>query len=142
MQSKAKTVAAYLKELPPDRKAAVGKLRSMIKQAAPAARESMKYGMPVYELDGGGLAVASQKQYIALYVTPVEVVAAFRTRLDKLSVGKCCIRFRRPEQIPWGVIGELVAAVVETCTKINDTLSLKRPHKNENSADKRHKTVR
>jgi hypothetical protein len=42
MQSKATTVAEYLKELPEDRRIALSKLRALVKKAAPDALESMQ----------------------------------------------------------------------------------------------------
>ena len=47
MQSSAKTVAAYLKELPDDEvRRALTKLRTLIRKTIPDAVESMQYGMP------------------------------------------------------------------------------------------------
>lgn len=95
MQSEAATVPAYLRELPADRRAALAALRELIKAAAPGVTEVMAHGMPVYELGGSMLfALASQKNYLALYVTETALVERFKPRLGKLSVGKSCIRFK------------------------------------------------
>lgn len=117
MQSKATTVAAYLKELPADRQTTFRKLRTLIKQVAPGAKETMKYGMAVFQLAGNDAlidfaALASQKQYMALYVEPA-VLKKYRTRLGKLSIGKCCIRFQRLEQLRLDVVSELLEELVE-----------------------------
>lgn len=108
MQSKATTVPAYLDELPPERKAELTTLRSVIREAAPAAAETMRYGMPTYEMGEMLCAFAAQKNYLALYVDPA-VVEAHRTELGGLDVGKSCIRFRTLDQLPLGVVRTMVA---------------------------------
>ena len=48
MISKATTISEYLKELPPDRLAALSELRAMIHRVAPKTEEAMKYGLPSF----------------------------------------------------------------------------------------------
>ena len=96
-------VASYLEKLPPERREALETLRGMILQAAPEAQESMRYGMPTYEFPGGMFALAAQKNYLSLYMD-VTIVEMHRAELDGLSIGKSCIRFKRLEQLPLGVI--------------------------------------
>ena len=112
MQSRAKTVPAYLEEVPGERRAVMRKLRALIRKAAPRAAESMRYGMPTYEL-GGELfcAFASQKGYLALYLCDTQVVARFRSELGTTNCGKGCIRYRNPEILPLDVIERLLRAV-------------------------------
>lgn len=114
MQSKAATVAAYLKELPPEKKAVLATLRKLIREAAPKAKESMEYGMPCYE---GVCALAAQKQYFALYIGDSKVVNRYRAKLGKLSIGKGCIRFRKLEDLPLDVVREMLAEVVDRLEK-------------------------
>ena len=135
MQSKATTVAAYLKELPDDRRAAISKLRQVIRKHLPKGiEEQMSYGMigyvvphrlypagyhvdPKQPVPFAGL--ASQKNYMSLYVmTAYQNSDAerwlrdrFKTCGKKLDMGKCCIRFKRLEDLPLDVIGELIARV-------------------------------
>ena len=71
MQSKAKSVNEYLAELPAERRAALTKLRGLIRKIAPGAKESMQYGMPAFEQDGLACALASQKNYMSLYLGSV-----------------------------------------------------------------------
>jgi hypothetical protein len=64
--------------------------------------------------------VASQKNYIALYHMSLyadkkllgwfteEYAEASKTKLD---MGKGCIRFKKPDQIPFKLIGELASKV-------------------------------
>jgi len=48
MQSKATTISEYLKELPPDRCAALSELRALIHRVAPKTVEAMQYGLPAF----------------------------------------------------------------------------------------------
>lgn len=136
MQSKATTVAQYLEELPTDRKAAVTKLRNTIKKNLPKGfQEVMGYGMigyvvphtlypPGYHCDPKlplpFMNVASQKNFIALYhmglYSDAKLLAWFKAEYakqtpNKLDMGKSCIRFKKPENIPFALIGELATKV-------------------------------
>ena len=104
MKSTAASVTEYLAEQPADRQDALIRLRSAIRQVAPDAKESMQYSMPAYELNGMFCGLASQKNYMALYVCEPEIVEAHREALYKLNCGKGCIRFRNIEELPLDTI--------------------------------------
>ena len=110
MTSKATSVSEYLKELPADRKAALGKLRALINRIAPKATEGMKYGLPSF---GDLCAFASQKNYMALYVCEGDIVDAYRAELGKLSCGKGCIRFKRVEDLPLATIESILKDILK-----------------------------
>jgi len=113
MTSKATRISEYLEELPPDRRAALGQLRSLIHRIAPKTVETMKYGLPSF---GELCALASQKNYMALYICEGDIVKAHLARLGKVSCGKGCIRFKR--------IGDLNLRAVESILK--DVLRLRK----------------
>jgi Domain of unknown function (DU1801) len=133
MQSTAITPQEYLDTLPEDRKEAVIKLRDAIIQNLPEGfKEGMGYGMlgwsvphsiypagyhcnPKLPLPFMGL--ASQKNFIAFYHMGVyadkELLDWFVSEYPKhvktkLDMGKSCIRFKKPETIPYALIAELV----------------------------------
>ncbi len=135
MQSKAATVEEYLKELPEDRRAAISKVRQVIRKNLPKGiTEGMQYGMigyyvphkiypagyhcdPKQPLPFAGL--ASQKNHMSFYLcsiyqnTELEqwMRAQFAAKGKKLDMGKGCIRFRKVEDLPLDVIGEVVGRV-------------------------------
>lgn len=113
MKSQAATVDEYLTELTDDERAALSGLRELVRQIVPEARESMKYGLPHYDLHGPLFALAAQKHHLALYVAETGVVAAFRPRLPRLDMGTSCIRFRRPQDLPESVTAELLLAAAD-----------------------------
>jgi uncharacterized protein YdhG (YjbR/CyaY superfamily) len=99
MQSKATNVDEYLKEQPEDRRAVLVRLRKLIRETLPSAKETMQYGMPCYAVGEPLCALAAQKNYFALYVMDPPVVARHRPELGKVSVGKGCIRFKKIEDL-------------------------------------------
>ncbi|MBL8348710.1 MAG: DUF1801 domain-containing protein [Burkholderiaceae bacterium] len=136
MQYKATTVDGYLAELPPERQAALGRLRAEItKNLPPGFVEQMQWGMVGYvvphSLYPAGyhtdraqplpfLALASQKAHIAVYHMGIyadpKLLAWFRSEHAKasprkLDMGKSCIRYRKPEDIPFDLIGRLAGKV-------------------------------
>jgi hypothetical protein len=134
MQSKATTIADYLKELPEDRKKIISDMHKVITKNLPKGFEvRMSYGMIGYvvphslysdgyhctpELPLPFMNVASQKNFIALYHMGLY---ANKKLLDwfsdewrvyskkKLDMGKSCIRFKKPEDVPLDLIGELAS---------------------------------
>ena len=128
MQSKATTVAAYLAELPPERRAAIGAVRDVIRRNLDEGYgEGMYYGMIMYYVPHslfpagyhcdpskplGFVALASQKQYMSLYLDPGEHAGWFHEAWaktgKKLEMGKVCIRFKRVEELALDVVAELI----------------------------------
>lgn len=128
--SQPKTPEEYIDSLPPDRQAAIRAVREVIRRNLPAGyEEGVQFGMIGYyvPLDRfpdtyngqplGLAALASQKNYMSLYLNSVygnrETEAWFRGRYlasgKKLNMGKGCVRFRKLEDLPLGVIGETIA---------------------------------
>ncbi len=135
MQSKATTVRQYLAELPPDRRAAIQAVREVILDNLDKDfEEGMQYGMigyfvphrvfsagyhcdPKQPLPFAGL--ASQKNYMSLYMLcdygqgtdEGWLRKAFARAGKKLDMGKCCIRFKKLDDLPLDVIGEAIRRV-------------------------------
>ncbi len=134
MQSQAKTVDQYVAELPPERQAVIEPLRQIFKRQLPKGfEEVMSYGMigwvVPHKLYPAGyhcdpklplpfLAVASQKNFITvyhmgLYADP-ELLDWFKqahakASPKKLDLGKSCIRYKKPDDVPVALLGELAA---------------------------------
>lgn len=136
MQPAATTPDAYIELLPEDRKQAMRELQKTIKTNLPDGfTECMAYGMIGFSVPhsiyAAGyhcdpkiplpfMSLASQKNFIALhhlgiYANP-ELLEWFVTEYPKhskykLDMGKGCIRFKKPEAIPFELIGELAAKI-------------------------------
>ena len=91
MKSKTTAVSQYLGELPEERRAALAKLRKLVRKVAPDAVESMQHAMPSYSMGDLLFALASRKRYLALYVCDPAAVEAHRAGLKGLNCGKGCI---------------------------------------------------
>lgn len=134
MQSKAATVAEYLKELPPERRAAIEEVRKVVlRNLDRGFAEGMQYGMigwfVPHSLYPAGYhcdprqplpfaSLASQKNHMALYMMGLYTGGEekrFRARWaktgKKLDMGKCCIRFRKLADLALDVIGEEIAGI-------------------------------
>jgi hypothetical protein len=130
MQSKAATVAAYLAELPPERREAIAAIREVLLKNLPQGlEEGMQYGMIGYYVPHSVYpagyhcdpkqplpfaCLASQKNYMSLYLMTLYgggeqqawFIDAWTRAGKKLDMGKCCVRFKRLEDVPLDVIGE------------------------------------
>ena len=132
MQYTSETPDQYIEQIPQERQAIMQKLREVIKINLPDGfDERMSYGMIGYVVphtiypDGYHcdpklplpfMNIASQKNFIAVYHSGIyadpdlmqwfvdEYPKYVKTKLD---MGKSCIRFKKPDQIPLQLIGEL-----------------------------------
>ena len=121
MQSQAKTVPAYLKEVPAERKAALKQLRDLCRATLTGFKKSMDYGMPGYSLNGvSEVGFASQKHFIALYILRTDVMRAHRYLLNipGVTLGKGCIRYSKPEKIDFNTVEKMLKAMVELEGKV------------------------
>ncbi|CAN5310728.1 DUF1801 domain-containing protein [soil metagenome] len=118
MQSKAKTVSAYLKELPENRKAALNRLQEICRDILVGYEEDMDYGMPCYKRKGVvEIAFASQKNYVSLYILKQDIVKNNQQLLQGLKVGKSCIRYPQPDQINFQVVQKLLSDTINSKEK-------------------------
>lgn len=118
MQSTAKTVDEYMETVPDDRRAALERIRDLCQKHLKGYHEEMGYGMPGYTRNGvGEVGFNSQKQYISLYFTNLEVLNKYRHHFQ--DVGKSCIRYRNPAKIDFAlmeqVLKDTAASNAEIC---------------------------
>lgn len=136
MRSTANTVEEYLDSLPAEYKEPLKKLRQTVQKHLPKGfSETMSYGMigyvvphSIYPVGYHGnpqqplpfINIALQKNFIAFYhmgmYADVQLTEWFKKEYRKhskakLDMGKSCVRFKKPEEIPFKLIAELVAKV-------------------------------
>jgi uncharacterized protein YdhG (YjbR/CyaY superfamily) len=112
-------VDGYLEQISGPRRDVTVQLRESCLERLDGFTEGMKYGMPGYwrgpVAEGEGeIGFAAQKQYLSFYVVRTDVMAAHRDRLAGLSVGKGCVRYRRPEQVDWDVVRSILQMTAAT----------------------------
>lgn len=109
MRSPATSVEEYIAGAPAERREALALLRRLCREELAGFDEDVRHGMPCYLRDDVvEVAFASQKAYISFYALRRAALEANSERLGGLSVGKGCIRFRRPEQIDAAVVRALL----------------------------------
>ncbi len=119
-----------------DKKSAITRLRSVIKQSIPEGfQEGIQYNMVGYfvphELYPAGyhcdpkiplpfMSIAAQKNFVAIYHMGIYsdpallewfVAEHAKRSTGKLDMGKSCIRYKKAEAIPYDLIGELASKV-------------------------------
>ncbi|MCC6542224.1 MAG: DUF1801 domain-containing protein [Flavobacteriales bacterium] len=98
MRSLLRTADEYFDQLDADRKEPLLRLRRMILGIWPGIVEDMDREMPTYHLNGRTLcALANQKNFMALYILPHDLLHAFKKDLLVYDRGRSCIRFKRLE---------------------------------------------
>lgn len=108
MQS-VRTIDEYLAALSPDKRAALQRLRRIIRAAAPGAEERISYGLPAFRLDGSMLVwFGAAANHCAFY--PGAVVDAHRGELEGYDTGKGTIRFQADYPLPAALVRKLVKA--------------------------------
>ena len=132
MTINAKTPDEYISKLPEERKEAFSKLRETIKtNLSTGFEECINYKMIGYvvphsvypkgyhcdpKLPLPFINIASQKNYVALYHSGIYAnkdlydwfVEEYAKHVPtKLDMGKSCIRFKKMENIPFGLIAKL-----------------------------------
>lgn len=128
----AETPEEYLEKLPEERKAPVSQLRETVKKHLPEGfEECINYKMLGYvvphslypngyhcdpKLPLPFINIASQKNFVALYHMGIYAnpplydwfVKEYPKHVStKLDMGKSCIRFKKMDQIPFDLIGQL-----------------------------------
>ena len=127
-----KTPAQYIASLPADRAKTIATVRALVNRHIPRGyQECLVWGTIGWAIPLSRypdtynkqpmtyVALSSQKNYCSLYLmgayansTQLEQLkAAFKAAGKKLDMGKCCVHFETPEDLPLEAIGNLIAAI-------------------------------
>jgi hypothetical protein len=129
---KEQSVSAYLKRLPPDRRKSLAAVRKVVREHLPRGyKESMGWGAITYAIplkdypntyNGQPLCIAAltagksncSLHLMAAYGDPPTrkwLEEQFRKSGKKLDMGKACIHFRTPDDLPLDAIAQVIARV-------------------------------
>ena len=126
---KAKTVKEYFDMLPKERQEPLKFIDKFIKKNAPKLKSVFAYNMPGYGsfkyrnykneiIDWPVIALASQKNYISIYVCALEdgkyIAEKYKKDLGKVSVGKSCIRFKKIEDLNLKTLEKVIKLAVKS----------------------------
>lgn len=139
----------YIRNLPADRQEPIRKLRGVLRENLPKGfQETLQYGMISFVVPHSiypagyhckpedalpFASVASQKNHIALYHSGLYSDESLKAWWEdayaeqvptKLDMGKSCVRFKNPANIPYDLIGELAqkVSVKDWITRYEDVI--------------------
>jgi uncharacterized protein YdhG (YjbR/CyaY superfamily) len=103
------SVEDYIAAQPAASQAVLGRVRSVIRKAAPKAEETISYKIPTYKLDGERLLYfAGWKKFYSLYPATRTLLAAFASELEPFEINKSTIRFPLSAPVPAKLIERIV----------------------------------
>ena len=102
----------YIAGFPPDVQEILEQIRMTVKQAAPAAEETIKYLMPTFMLQGNLVYFAAFKKHIGFYPGSKDVRKKFKA-LSTYEGKEGSLKFPLDKPIPYDLIGKIVKFRVE-----------------------------
>ena len=130
--SNVKTPAQYIASLPADRAKTIATVRALVNEHIPRGYDeclvwgTIGWTIPLSRYPDTCnkqpicyVALSSQKNYCSLYLMGVysnagqleQLKAAFKAAGKKLDMGKCCVHFQSPDDLPLEAIGKLISAI-------------------------------
>ena len=109
-KSGAKTIDTYLASLSADKRAALERVRKIVRRTAPKAEECVSYGIPAFRLNGLLVGFGATLRHCAFYPMSASTVAAHSDDLKDYDTGKGTIRFQADDPLPVALLRKLVKA--------------------------------
>ena len=110
MKGKAKTIDEYLVALSADKRAALQRLRRIIRSVAPKAEECISYQLAAFRQDGMLVAFGATANHCAFYLMSSSTVEAHKDELKDYDTSKGTIRFQADKPLPVALVRKLVKA--------------------------------
>jgi uncharacterized protein YdhG (YjbR/CyaY superfamily) len=101
-----KTIDEYITGFPKNVQAILTKMRQVIQETAPEAREAIAYRMPTFRLNGNLVHFAGFSNHIGFYPTPSGILA-FQKALEGYETSKGAIRFPLDRPIPYALVKKI-----------------------------------
>lgn len=122
----------YISAFPKGTQIQLQTIRNIIKNAAPDAEELISYAMPTYKLHGNLVHFAGYKNHIGFYPAPSGIIN-FEKELAAYKTSKGAIQIPIGEQIPKGLIEEIVRFRIAENIKKNEATKSKKKCPNGHS---------
>ena len=110
MAAKPRTIDEYLAALSADKRAALAKLRKIIRALAPEAQECISYQLAAFRQDGMLVAFGATANHCAFYLMSSSTVEAHKDELKDYDTSKGTIRFPADKPLPAALVRKLVKA--------------------------------
>ncbi len=105
----ANDIDAFIQMSPKEAQAKLKELRALIKKLAPRAEETISYRMPVFKLDGKGLAgFAGYKQHIGFYPMSGTFLENYKKELAEYKTSKGAMQLPLTKSLPIKLITKIV----------------------------------
>ena len=132
-QLKASTPAEYIAQLDPPRQADIAALDALIRKTARKLEPFIHSGMLAYgpwhykydsgrEGDGFRIGIASNKNYISLYVCCGDdqgyIAERYKEALPKANIGKACVRFKRLSDLDQAALKKMIREGARAAAKV------------------------
>jgi uncharacterized protein YdhG (YjbR/CyaY superfamily) len=126
--TKATSLKEYISALPPERRNDIEFIHNWMQKMAPTLKPHFAYNMLGYGafpyknykkemITWPVIALASQKNYMSLYVCSVEngtyLAEKYKKDLGKVSVGKSCIRFKKLSDLNLEILEKIIKAAAK-----------------------------
>ena len=105
--SRPTTIDEYIAQCPEDVRPVLGRIREVIREAAPEAAEKISYQMPAFYQRGNLVWFGAHKHHIGFYPTPAGI-EAFREELAPYKQSKGAVQFPLDQPMPYDLIGRIV----------------------------------
>lgn len=114
------SIDEYILQYPNEVQEILQTIRSVIKEAAPDAKEKISYQMPTFALKGNLVHFAAYKNHIGFYPTP-SGIDTFKQELSGYKSSKGAVQFPIGKPIPYDLISQIVKfRVVENKSKAEE----------------------
>jgi uncharacterized protein YdhG (YjbR/CyaY superfamily) len=106
------TIDEYLATVDAEKRAALERLRDIVKAAAPAAQEPITYRIPMFRLNGMLVGFAAAKDHCSFYPCDSTTVKALKNELKNYETSKGAIQFQPNKPLPVALVKKIVKARV------------------------------
>jgi uncharacterized protein YdhG (YjbR/CyaY superfamily) len=108
IKARPKSITEYINAAPKEAQKKLREMRACIREAAPGATESLKWGMPAFSYRRILVTFAAFEHHIGFYPTP-SAVTAFANDLSKFATASTSIRFPLDKPLPLPLIRKITA---------------------------------
>lgn len=101
------SIDEYINTFPPEVRKLLQSVRNVIREAAPDARETIKYGIPTFTLRGNLVHFGGFARHIGFYPTP-NAITHFARELTSYTQAKGSVQFPFDKPLPLALIKQIV----------------------------------
>lgn len=105
-ESASSEVDEFIARYPADVQKVLQKIRGIIREVAPEAKETINYGIPTFTLNGNLVHYSALTNHIGFYPTP-SGIEKFKKELSKYEGAKGSVKFPLDEPIPYELIRKI-----------------------------------